>query len=328
MARILGLGNPNVTGKIGNIVYTTYKQGVIAKAYQPKVFNPRSSLQVSQRERFKLANLYVKKAIRDSKLLYGTGRLSFDRAALMQSFLKSRILKNLGGNLSLEKPQLVILPNGENTQLFKTTGKSYAPDKLNIFDWGVTVDFHRDAVVDKFEKIWDYQTANFSWLIDGNFIYSPEASQHSAHYFFGCDYVLPETISVSQIVGVGIKDAPNFTSNVFHLKKIVQSDHNFSVGKNRGLFYSLESCGDGWKYYYSILGSDLNKMKASLYPAKAVFGGKVVSTVAIACVIIISASNFVVEEENSVVGGSLDTVISITANDILNIEPTFTTPGA
>ena len=102
MARILGLGNPNVTGKIGNIVYTTYKQGVIAKAYQPKVFNPRSRLQVSQRERFKLANLYVKKAIQESKLIYGTGKLSFDRAALMKSFLKSRLLKNLGGNLSLE----------------------------------------------------------------------------------------------------------------------------------------------------------------------------------------------------------------------------------
>ena len=101
MARILGLGNPNVTGKIGNIVYTTYKQGVIAKAYQPKVFNPRSRLQGAQRERFRLANLYVKRAIRDSRQLYGTGKLSFDRAALMKSFLQSRLLKNLGGNLTL-----------------------------------------------------------------------------------------------------------------------------------------------------------------------------------------------------------------------------------
>lgn len=320
MARILGLGNPNVTGKIGNIVYTTYKQGVIAKAYQPKVFNPRSRLQVSQRERFKLANLYVKNAIRDSKLLYGTGKLSFDRAALMKSFLKSRILKNLGGNLSLEKPQLVILPNGENTQLFTTIGKSYSRDKLNIFDWGITVNFPINPVINKFEKVWDYQTFNLAWLLDGLFTnhLNPDT------YYFGCDYVLPDLISVSQIVGVGVNDAPKFTSNKFQVSKLVVSENNFYVGKNRGLFSSLEKCGDGWKYYYSVNGSALNQMEASLYPAKAVSDGKVVGTVAIACAMIISASSMAVEG----VSNSLDTVISITANDILNVEPTFNAPGA
>lgn len=323
MARILGLGNPNVTGKIGNIVYTTYKQGVIAKAYQPKVFNPRSRLQVSQRERFKLANLYVKNAIRDSKLLYGTGRLSFDRAALMKSFLKSRILKNLGGNLSLEKPQLVILPNGENTQLFKTTGKSYEPDKLNIFDWGITVDFSKNAEIEKFEPIWDYQTSNVAWLVDGRFT----NNFNNSPYYFGCDYVLPDLVSVSQIVGMSVKDAPKFTSKKFQVSKIIASENNFSVGKNRGLFSSLEKCGDGWKYYYSAVGGAF-KMEASLYPAKAVSGGKVISTVAAACVMVISANSIVFGAENSVVGGSIDTVISITANDILNVEPTFNTPGA
>lgn len=324
MARILGLGNPNVTGKIGNIVYTTYKQGVIAKAYQPKVFNPRSRLQVSQRERFKLANNYVKKAIRESKLLYGTGRLSFERAALMQSFLKSRILKNLGGNLSLEKPQLVILPNGENTQLFTTIGKSYSRDKLNIFDWGVTMDFARNAVINKFEPIWDYQTSHVAWLIDDGFSSQPGAST----YYFGCDYVLPDLISVSQIVGVDINNAPKFTSSLLSISKIVVSDINLSVGKNRGLFSSLQSCGDGWKYYYSIPGSALGRIETSLYPAKAVSGGRVIATVAVACVMIISASHIAPKGENNVVGTSLDTVISITANDILNVEPTFNAPGA
>lgn len=326
MARILGLGNPNVTGKIGNIVYTTYKQGVIAKAYQPKVFNPRSKLQVSQRERFKLANLYVKKAIRDSRQLYGTGRLSFDRAALMKSFLQSRLLKNLGGNLSFEIPKLVILPNGENTQSFTTTGKSYSHDKLNIFDWGVTVDFPTNPELSKFESIWDYQTLNVAWLINSRYIYSFHPEENL--YYFGCDYVLPDVISVSQIVGVDMKNAPKFTSHNFNISKIVVSDHNFSVGKNRGFFTSLENCGDGWKYYYSILGDALNQVVVSLYPAKAVSGGKVISTVAAACVMIISASSNIIDEKNQVLGSSLDTVISITAQDILNIEPTFTTPGA
>lgn len=320
MARILGLGNPNVTGKIGNIVYTTYKQGVIAKAYQPKVFNPRSRLQVSQRERFKLANLYVKRAIRDSKLLYGTGKLEFDRAALMKSFLKSRILKNLGGNLSLEKPQLVILPNGENTQYFTTTGKSYSKDKLNIFDWGVTMDFPTNAVVEKFEPIWNYKTSHIAWLFDGKF----NSSLGGGMCYFGCDYVLPDVISVSQIVGVSVEDKPEFTSKTFQISKIVASENNFSVGKNRGLFSSLESCGNGWKYYYSTNGSAFNQMVTSLYPAKAVSDGKVISTVAAACVMIISASTALIEAN----GSSLDTVISITANDILNVEPTFNEPGA
>ena len=324
MARILGLGNPNVTGKIGNIVYTTYKQGVIAKAYQPKVFNPRSSLQVSQRERFKLANLFVKNTVKSSKLLYGTGRLSFERAALMQSFLKSRLLKNLGGNLSLEKPQLVILPNGENTQLFTTTGKSYSKDKLNIFDWGVTVDFVRNPVLEKFADVWAYQTSNLAWLVGGKF------SSHldDATYFFGCDYVLPSVILVSQIVGVGVKNAPRFNSTNFSVSKIVASNNNFSVGKNRGLFTSLESCGDGWKYYYSVNGSALNQIEVSLYPAKAVSSGKVISTVAAACVLIISASSIANRGESGIVSSSLDTVISVTAQDILNIEPTFNAPGA
>ena len=323
MARILGLGNPNVTGKIGNIVYTTYKQGVIAKAYQPKVFNPRSSLQVSQRERFKLANLYVKKAINESRRLYGTGKLSFDRAALMKSLLKSRLLKNLGGNLSLEKPQLVILPNGENTQLFTTIGKSYSRDKLNIFDWGVTLDFVRLTVFDKFDAIWRYQTTFIDWLIDGNLKYP---SQDVSTYYFGCDYVLPNIISVSQIVGGGMEDAPKFTSQDINLAKLVVSENNFSVGKNRGLFTSLENCGDGWKYYYSVSGKDLSTLRVCFYPAKAVSGGKVISTIAAACVLIVSASSNVVVGANSV--SSIDTVISITANDILNIEPTFNAPGA
>lgn len=323
MARILGLGNPNVTGKIGNIVYTTYKQGVIAKAYQPKVFNPRSRLQVSQRERFILANQYVKKAIQASKLLYGTGRLSFERAALMQSVLKSRLLKNLGGNFSLEVPKLVILPNGENTQLFKTTGKSYESDKLNIFDWGMTIDFPRDIEVGAFDQVWNYQTSNIAWLIDGQFNYHPNPST----YYFGCDYVLPDVVSVSQIVGVSIKDAPKLISYDFNLSKIVESDNNFIIGKNRGLFSSLENCGDGWRYYYSVDGYTLyQKMKAYLYPAKAVFEGKVISTVAAACVLIISASSNI--GQNKILGSSLDTVISITAQDILNIEPTFNKPGA
>ena len=324
MARILGLGNPNVTGKIGNIVYTTYKQGVIAKAYQPKVFNPRSSLQVSQRERFKLANIYAKKAIQESRLLYGTGRLSFERAALMKSFLKSRLLKNLGGDLSLEKPQLVILPNGENTQLFKTTGKSYSSDKLNIFDWGVTIDFVRSVGQYVFEPIWSYKTFKIDWLIDGKFSHNLGANT----YYFGCDYVLPNNILVSQILGKGMEDAPLFKSPNLNISKIVVSDNNFSVGKNRGLFSSLERCGDGWKYYYSVSGNDLNYIEGSAYPAKAVSGGKVISTVAVASVMIISASSLVKEGENSAVGSSLDTIISITAQDILNVEPTFNQPGA
>lgn len=328
MARILGLGNPNVTGKIGNIVYTTYKQGVIAKAYQPKVFNPRSRLQVSQRERFILANQYVTKTIQASKILYGTGRLSFERAALMQSFLKSRILKNLGGNLSVEKPQLVILPNGENTQLFTTVGKSYSKDKLNIFDWGVTMDLPRnfgDLLSKPFNTVWNYNTVNVAWLIDGVFNYVHDSDT----YYFGCDYVLPDNISVSQIVGVSIKDAPKFTSKNFKVSKIVVSDNNFSVGKNRGLFSSLESCGDGWKYYYSVSGSSLqNLVISSLYPAKAVSDGRVISTIAVACVMIISASSNVITGPGEIAGSSLDTIISITSQDILNIEPTFTTPGA
>lgn len=330
MAKILGLGNPNVTGKIGNIVYTTYKQGVIAKAYQPKVFNPRSTLQVSQRERFILANQYVKNATRGAKILYGTGKLSFDRAALMKSFLKSRLLKNLGGNFSLETPKLVILPNGENTQLFKTTGKSYEPNKLNIFDWGVTIDFPRnfvDFISKPFNPIWDYRNLRVAWLIDGVFTYLTDSGTSST-YYFGCDYVLPDIISVSQIVGAGIKDAPKFATHALNLSKIVQSENNFTIGKNRGLFSSLENCGDDWKYYYSVSSSDLQSLVTSLYPSKAVSDGKVISTVAAACVMIIAASSNANTGTNEIVGSSLDTVISITAQDILNIEPTFSTPGA
>ena len=324
MARILGLGNPNVTGKIGNIVYTTYKQGVIAKAYQPKVFNPRSTLQVSQRERFKLANQYVKKTIRDSRQLYGTGRLSFDRAALMKSFLKSRLLKNLGGNLTLEKPQLVILPNGENTQFFKTTGKSYEPDKLNLFDWGVTIDFERIQSFEKFDPIWHYKNIPFNWLIDGIFTRKFDAEL----YYFGCDYVLPDVISISDIKGVSMEDAPKFLSYDFDVSKLVASDNNFSIGKNRGLFSSLESCGDGWKYYYSIKSNMFKSLEASFYPAKAVSGGRVISTIAAACVLVISAVSNATTGTDVISGGSLDTIISITANDILNVEPTFIQPGA
>ena len=326
MARILGLGNPNVTGKIGNIVYTTYKQGVIAKAYQPKVFNPRSRLQVSQRERFKLANQYVKRVVYESRRLNGTGRLSFERAALMQSFLKSRILKNLGGTLSLEKPQVVILPNGENTQLFTTIGKSYSRDKLNIFDWGVTIDFSRNVKVEKFEPIWDYQTSNITWLVNG--VFNKPSSEPSSIYYFGSDYVLPDVVSVSQITGMSIKDAPKFDTKGLNLFKIVKSENNFTMGKNRGLFSSLENCGDGWKYYYGVQGSLLNTLEESLYPAKAIFDGKSVAKVAVACVMIISASNRIINEQSQIVGSSLDTVISITANDVLDIEPTFNTPGA
>ena len=172
----------------------------------------------------------------------------------MQSLLKSRILKNLGGNLSLELPQLVIIPNGENTQLFETIGKSYSRDKLNIFDWGVTIDFPKNFAFGKFENVWTYKNASIAWLIDGIFTKNIGAEL----YYFGCDYVLPDVISVSQIKGVSVKDAPKFSSYDFNVSKIVASDNNFSVGKNRGLFSALDSCGEGWKYYYSINGSDFH----------------------------------------------------------------------
>lgn len=319
MARILGLGNPNVSGRIGNIVYTTYKQGVIAKAYQPKVSNPRSSLQVSQRERFTLANRYVTKAANESKRLYGTGQLKFERAALMQSILKSRLLKNYGGNFSLAKPRLVILPNKENTQLFTTIGKNYDKEKLNIFDFGVTMDFTTNDDFGKFEHVWSYKTLNTSWLINGSFNNNPTENQ----YYFGCDYVLPDTISISQIVGVDELSAPSFSTKYLKLKKIVVSGGNFSTGRNRGLYTALEDCGGDWKYYYSVMGKDLNQVEESLYPAQAVVNNKVVSTVAVACVMIISASSYAVGEENASLGGSIDTVISITAQDVLNIPPVF-----
>ena len=319
MARILGLGNPNVTGKIGNIVYTTYKQGVIAKAYQPKVFNPQSRLQVSQRKRFTLANVYVKKALDVSRRLYGTGKLSFGRAALMQSILKSRILKNFEGNVPLGLPKYIILPNGENTQLFTTTGKSYSKDKLNIFDWGVTMDFARNIEVGAFEQIWNYQKTNIAWLVDG--IFNNKLAAKS-RYYFGCDYILPHSISVSQIVGTGLNVEPKFTNYWLTLYKGVESENEFTQGKNRGLFTNLENCGDGWKYYYAMSGEDLSKLEVSLYPARAISGGNPMSTVAAACVLIISASN------SSAIARSIETIISITAQDILNIEPTFTEPGA
>lgn len=319
MARILGLGNPNVTGKIGNIVYTTYKQGVIAKAYQPKVFNPKSRLQVSQRKRFTLANVYVKKALDESRRLYGTGRLSFGRAALMQSVLKSRILKNFEGNVPIGLPKYIILPNGENTQLFTTTGKSYSKDKLNIFDWGVTADFPRNIEVGAFEQIWNYQTTNIAWLVDGVFNNKLAAKQK---YYFGCDYILPHSISVSQIVGTGLDVEPKFTNHVLYVYKGIESENEFKQGKNRGLFTGLESCGDGWKYYYYFSGEDLSKLGVSLYPARAISDSNFISTVAAACVMIISASN------STIMASSIDTIISITAQDILNIEPTFNAPGA
>lgn len=255
---------PNVRGKIGNVVYTTYKQGVVARAYQPSVTNPRSMLQVAQRTRFTYVNRALKEFTEGMQKMYGTSKLTYQRSALMKTLLSSAQIKLVGNAKSSEFPDIAHVNQAQILNSKTTIGMGYTEEGLNVFEEGVTckaLDFHQTGI----EKDWTAESHNklaithAQILINGNFR-TPSNSDFAEEaqnkfYYFGCDYHLPKQLVLSYF---GSSWAHQFPTSLLQQQlEIISTEYNqdgtmMLPGKNRGFYTNLAACGDDWAFYYAI----------------------------------------------------------------------------
>ena len=264
MAKIIGLNMPNVRGKIGNVVYTTYKQGVVARAYQPSVTNPRSMLQVAQRTRFTYVNRALKEFTEGMQTMYGTSKLTYQRSALMKTLLASAQIKLVGNAKTSEFPEIAHVNQAQILNSKTTIGMGYTEEGLNVFEEGVTckaLDFYQTGI----EKNWTPESHNklgithAQILINGEFK-TPSNSDFAEGaapklYYFGCDYHLPKQLVLSYF---GSSRANQFPSSLLQQQlEIISTEYNqdgtmMLPGKNRGFYTNLADCGNDWAFYYAI----------------------------------------------------------------------------
>lgn len=255
---------PNVRGKIGNVVYTTYKQGVVARAYQPSVTNPRSMLQVAQRTRFTYVNRALKEFTEGMQRMYGTSRLTYQRSALMKTLLSSAQIKLVGNARTSEFSEIAHVNQAQILNSKTTIGMGYTEEGLNIFEEGVTckaLDIHQSGI----DKDWTADNkyklglTNSKMLINGSFVTPneddfPEGSKNKV-YYFGCDYQLPKQLVLSYF---GPSTVQRFPTDLFQQQiEIISTEYNpegteMLPGKNRGFYTNLANCGNDWAFYYAI----------------------------------------------------------------------------
>ena len=264
MAKIIGLNMPNVRGKIGNVVYTTYKEGVVARAYQPNVTNPRSMLQVAQRTRFTYVNRALKEFTEGMQTMYGTAKLTYQRSALMRTLLASAQIKLVGNAKTSEFPEIAHVNQAQILNSKTTIGMGYTEEGLNIFEEGVTckaLDIYQSGI----DKNWTGDNkyklglTNSKMLINGSFVTPdeddfPEESTNKV-YYFGCDYHLPKRLVLSYF---GPSTVQQFPTNLFQQQiEIISTEYSeegttILPGKNRGFYTNLADCGNDWAFYYAI----------------------------------------------------------------------------
>lgn len=264
MAKIIGLNMPNVRGKIGNVVYTTYKQGVVARAYQPSVTNPRTMLQVAQRSRFTYVNRALKEFTEGMQRMYGTSRLTYQRSALMKTLLSSAQIKLVGNAKSSEFSEIAHVNQAQILNSKTTIGMGYTEEGLNIFEEGVTckaLDFSQSELV----KDWTPESSNkvavtgTRILINGAFKVPSDGDfaggDANKVYYFGCDYHLPKQLVLSYFTSSRANQFPAALRQ--QQFDIISTEYNpegteMLPGKNRGFYTNLANCGNDWAFYYAI----------------------------------------------------------------------------
>lgn len=255
----------------GGMVYYTRKGEQVARAYQPKVFNPKSALQIAQRSRFSLAgeqNRYIRDGVMG---VYGTEKGSYEYQAINKFILNSLECKtmnapnnkNIGGSLRawVKDKDLNALSLGS------VIASSYSGEDVNIFDPNVTIAPPDDASTELKKMDNSYQILAGK-VMSGGSLKAPTEISAGVKYF-GTNVVLPELIKIVYIIKsdtlktvggyptVGTVTAPfeAYSSEQLILEPVLVdvSPVSFTSGeRKRGFYSNPEDCGSGWSYIYKF----------------------------------------------------------------------------
>lgn len=259
MAKVLGLTNTTIKGKIGNTIFYTRKAQSLARMYQPTVANPKTVLQVRQRNRMALSVELNQKIRTDLQKLYGTDAGSYEYQGVQKVIMNSLIVKQLNAQKSGD----ALTYNNLNIKnVTSALGKNYNAEALNIFDPGVTIDAGSVSTINNvnFATAKYYDTFQNGWV-------DFKVSETESMLVFGCDYELSSKITLMTIcplatssVGAG---TPSYSMMSFEVTPVDEQVTEYNgvrrrgmarcVDDSQGLKTAIANCGSGWKYYYKLL---------------------------------------------------------------------------
>lgn len=120
------------SGRVGGVVYSSYRGEQIVRSYQPKVFNPNSKKQVEQRAKFKLVSQVSASLGRELKLSFVP---TLNKETPRNAFIKQMLKKTTWD----ERSQEACLPMEE---LILTNSKDNAITELTVAARSVTGTFN------------------------------------------------------------------------------------------------------------------------------------------------------------------------------------------
>lgn len=216
------------TGKLGGVVGFYKDNQYLVRAYQPTVFNPKSSAQEMQRKVFKTVVKTLSPTWNDVTAKYGTYKGSaFSK--MCKYGLSTLFAKTLG---AVTTDQGTLVKNWQSS-LFDLIAKGYDNNMLNIFNSKSMVlkNKHSEGAI-------TYVLANLQGNIN---MTNPGVG------YFGIDYLLPDAINMLYMQADGSFTNYNGIGNSLSFQ---EQRLNPAGPKNLGFYQTAEQVGDGWKYVY------------------------------------------------------------------------------
>ena len=216
------------TGKLGGVVGFYKDNQYLVRAYQPTVFNPKSSAQVMQRKVFKTVIKTLSPTWNDVTAKYGTYKGS--AFSKMSKYGLSTLFAKTLGAVTTDKG---ILVKNWQSSLFDLIAKGYDNNKLNIFNSKSMILKNKNS-----ENATTYVLANLQGNIN---------MTNQGNGYFGMDYLLPEQINMLYMQDDGSFTNYNGIGDGFSFQ---EQRLNPAGPKNLGFYQTAEQVGEGWKYVY------------------------------------------------------------------------------
>lgn len=219
------------TGKLGGVVGFYKDNQYLVRAYQPTVFNPKSSAQEMQRKVFKTVIKTLSPTWNDVTAKYGTYKGSaFSK--MSKYGLNTLFAKTLGA-VTTDQGTLV---KKWQPSMYDLIAKGYDNNLLNVFNSKSMSIINSRPDPNKL-----YVLANLQGNVNLN---------NTGKGYFGMDYLLPDNINI-----LCMKDTGDFVNHNTGANNIKFEQQRLTPAgpKNLGYYSSIDEVGEGWKYVYSNL---------------------------------------------------------------------------
>ena len=101
------------SGKVGGVVYSSYRGEQIVRAYQPRVANPSTPLQIAQRAKFKLVSQLGASLSAELASFVPKENRETSRNAWLKKMLKKAVYNKANGGASLPAEEIVLTNSTE-----------------------------------------------------------------------------------------------------------------------------------------------------------------------------------------------------------------------